>query len=246
MKVFLTSKIGSDIKLEGKRIPTHIYTGNSLHRMLKERWPIPAKVLVFVSDPDAAEISDSVRNTLEQSFALSGLDTACVHLCDGRNPEIASHASDYDVVILAGGHVPTQNKFFHDIRLKEHLKGFSGIVIGLSAGTMNCADLVYAAPEEEGESIDPSYQRFIPGLGVTDLNIFPHYQKIKDALLDGRRVMEDITYPDSMGHTFYALVDGSFIYQENGTQTLYGEGYRIQDGTLSKICEEERALVLTK
>jgi len=48
---------------------------------------------------------------------------------------------DYDVVILAGGHAPTQNAFFHKIKLKELLKIFDGIVIGISAGTMNCADV---------------------------------------------------------------------------------------------------------
>jgi len=31
---------------------------------------------------------------------------------------------------------------------------------------MNCADTVYAQPEEPGEAVDPDYQRFIPGLGL--------------------------------------------------------------------------------
>lgn len=244
MKIFLTSKIGSNIKVEGMRIPTHIYTDNGLHAMLKKLWKVPAKVLVIASGPDEPEINESVRSIFEQSFALSGLDTACVHCCDGQNPEIVCQIADYDVVILAGGHVPTQNCFFHSLSLKEHLKSFDGILIGISAGTMNCADVVYAAPEADGESIDPNYQRFIPGLGITNLNIFPHYQKVKDEILDGRRVMEDITYPDSMGCTFYALVDGSFIYQENGKQTLYGEAYRISDGAISKICELEQYVEL--
>lgn len=33
---------------------------------------------------------------------------------------------------------------------------------------MNCADTVYAQPEEPGEAVDPDYQRFIPGLGADD------------------------------------------------------------------------------
>lgn len=244
MKIFLTSKIGSNIKVDGARIPTHIYTDNNLHQMLKAHWKFPAKVLVVASDPDEAEINESVRSIFEQSFALSGLDTACVHLCDGRNPEIVCQIADYDVVILAGGHVPTQNRFFHSISLKEYLRKFDGILVGISAGTMNCADVVYAAPEADGESIDANYQRFLPGLGVTNLNIFPHYQKVKDEILDGRRVMEDITYPDSIGRTFYALVDGSFIHQENGKQTLYGEAYRISNGAIEKICKLDQFIEL--
>lgn len=246
MKLFLTCKINPKITVDGIYMPTPIFEDNNLHKMLSHAWPLPARVLIFAADPDAVEINDSVRRTLEHSFALSGLDTDRVHLCDGRNPEIAGCTSDYNVVILAGGHVPTQNRFFHCIGLKERLQNFDGMIIGLSAGTMNCAGLVYAAPEEDGESIDSDYQRFIPGLGLTDLNIFPHYQKIKDAFLDGKRVMEDITYPDSIGHTFYALTDGSFVYQEDDVQTVYGECYRIQDGGITKICEERQQLVLTK
>lgn len=246
MKVFLTCKINPKVRVDGIYMPTHIFEDNGLRQMLKERWPTSAKALIYAADSDAIEINDSVRITLEKSFALSGLDTSLVHICDGRNPEIVTHTSDYDVLILAGGHVPTQNKFFHDIALKEHLKDFDGMIIGLSAGTMNCADIVYAAPEIEGESVDPDYQRFIPGLGITELNIFPHYQKVKDAILDGKRLMEDITYPDSVGRTFYALPDGSFIYQENETATVYGECWRIQNGAISKICEEGQSCVLTK
>ena len=34
---------------------------------------------------------------------------------------------------------------------------------------MNCAETVYAQPELEGESMDPEYQRFLPGFGITKL-----------------------------------------------------------------------------
>lgn len=33
-------------------------------------------------------------------------------ICDARNEEMAQNISEYDVIILAGGHVPTQNKYF--------------------------------------------------------------------------------------------------------------------------------------
>ena len=43
---------------------------------------------------------------------------------------------NYDVILLAGGHVPTQNCYFKEIDLKEKIKDFQGIVIGISAGSM--------------------------------------------------------------------------------------------------------------
>lgn len=88
--------------------------------------------------------------------------------------------------------------------------------MGISAGSMNCADMVYAQPELEGEAADPSYERFIVGLGLTERNILPHYQMVKDYTLDGLRLMEEITYPDSAGREFYALEDGSYILCADG------------------------------
>ena len=65
--------------------------------------------------------------------------------------------------------------------------------------------------------------------------ILPHYQMIKDDLLDGLRVMEDIAYPDSQGNQFYVLVDGSYIYIENGKEEIFGEAYLLTDGKPSQI-----------
>ncbi len=62
------------------------------------------------------------------------------------------------------------------------------VVLGISAGTMNSADIVYAQPELEGESIDSAYQRFLRGLDLTKCMIIPHYQDIKDQILDGNCV----------------------------------------------------------
>ena len=148
----------------------------------------------------------------------------------------------YDLVILAGGHDPTQNQFFEKIHLKECLRGFDGILIGISAGTMNSAEVVYAQPELEGESVDKNYQRFLPGLGLTKLMVLPHYQDLKDDMLDGQRLFEDITYPDSVGREFYALEDGSYFLVENNETTLFGAAYRIKDGAIKQICEKGQSI----
>ena len=109
---------------------------------------------------------------------------------------------------------------------------------------MNCADTVYAGPELEGEAIDPLYERWITGLGLTDINIFPHFQSLKDDYLDGLRLIEDITYADSIGHEIIALNDGSYIMLEDGKTTLYGEAYKILDGKQWQICKDGESLSL--
>ena len=116
--------------------------------------------------------------------------------------------------------------------------------MGISAGTMNCASLVYAQPEEPGESADPAYERFISGLGLTDVMILPHYQRVKDYYLDGKRLYEDITYADSMGRKFYALVDGSYMLVQGGKTVVYGEAWLIQDGQISQVCRAGEKLEL--
>lgn len=39
--------------------------------------------------------------------------------------------------------------FFKEIRLREKIKDFDGIIIAISAGSMNSADIVYCQPEKK-------------------------------------------------------------------------------------------------
>ena len=64
--------------------------------------------------------------------------------------------------------------------------------------------------------------------------ILPHYQMIKDDVLDGLRVFEDIAYPDSIGRTFWAIPDGSFLLIRDGREELRGEAYRISGGAIAQ------------
>ena len=246
MIIFLTSHIGGSTRIGEKRIPAALLSQNQLTENLKKRWPEIADVLFFAADPNDMEKSESYRNAYLYAFPLHGMPIHSYSVCDSRNTNLSNHLDQYNVIILSGGHVPTQNAFFQDIRLKEKLQDFTGIIIGISAGTMNCAETVYAHPERDGEATDPQYQRFIPGLGLTKTMVLPHYQMIKDDVLDGLRVFEDIAYPDSVGREFYALCDGSYILSENGKETVYGEAYLIKDGRLGKICEAGQISVLKK
>jgi dipeptidase E len=102
---------------------------------------------------------------------------------------------------------------------------------------MNAAVTVYGWPEEPGESIGPNHELFFPGLGLAETIVLPHYQMMKDAWLDGKRLFEDITFSHSFGRKFYAIPDGSFVLVEDGVETLYGESWLIQDGKMEKFSE---------
>ena len=244
MTLFLTSHIGGSVRVNGKRSPAELITANHLADAIKERWPENADVLFIAADPNDVEKVASYKNAYLYAFPLHGMSIHSYTICDATNMAVVDRLAQYDVIILSGGHVPTQNAFFQSINLKEKIRDFSGIIIGISAGTMNCAKTVYAHPELDGEVIDPQYKRFIPGLGLTKRMILPHYQMIKDEVLDNLRAMEDIAYPDSIGREFYALCDGSYILSENGKEILHGEAYLIKNGQLVKICETDQTLVL--
>lgn len=169
------------------------------------------------------------------AFSEAGIPFQSYHILDGYNAQNAQALiGQSDLILLSGGHVPTQNAFFREIGLRELLEGFSGVIVGISAGSMNCAEYVYAQPEEPGETA-PDYERWLPGLALTDVNLLPHYQKVKDSILDGQRLFEDVTYPDSFGNDFFALPDGSYFYQDDEGLLLCGEGYYLHDGILEQL-----------
>ena len=195
--------------------------------------------LMVTSAPSDIRFSESFSYAIQHTMALSGITFENYIILDDRNKMDAQElvaASDF--IILGGGHVPTQNAFFADIGLKDCMKNFDGTVLGISAGSMNAASIVYAQPEEEGEAVDPKYSRFLEGLGLTNVMLLPHYQDTKDRILDGKKLFEEVTYPDSFGRQFIAICDGSYLYADGTAERICGEAYLIQNGTISKICDE--------
>lgn len=244
MKVMLTSSLGGSNKVNGIRVPAILIKKNGLLDKLKSIWVENARVLIICGNPNDYEINDSICACLKEAIPMSGLSISNIDICDGRNSHIIKDLQNKDVLILAGGHVPTQNKFMKQLQLKKYLLDYKGIVVAWSAGSMNCANVVYAGPELAGEAIDPFYKRWITGLGITNINIFPHYQSLKNDYLDGLRLIEDITFEDSMGHEIIALNDGSYIMLDDGQATVYGEAYSIKDGYQKQICVDGECFAL--
>lgn len=220
---------------------------NGFVENLKRYWKPQMRGLIIASSPDRYERNDEMCDFFGRAFRNSGVPCTGFDIWDHRMSSVSEELlRTYDVVMLAGGHVPTENAYFQEIALRELLAGYEGIVIGVSAGTMNCADVVYVQPEEPEESVDPEFKRFIRGLGLTDIQVLPHYQMVKDLWLDGKRLMEEITYPDSWGRKFIALEDGSYILIDHGQSRLYGRAHRIADGKISLICEDGQSMILTE
>ena len=236
MKLFLTS---SPIGIYRSEEPLN-YKGfnpaNGMTEELHKFWKDGSRCLLISAFPDEYALNDRMRSDYEGIVRDTGLSLYGMDICDLRNgKEKADALCSYDFVILGGGHVPTENAFFKSIGLTENFRDFQGIVMGISAGTMNCARIVYAQPELPGEATDPDFDRFIPGLALTEYNILPHYNAVKDDILDDMRLIEDIAFGDSFGHTFYVLTDGSYLLQTEDGAEIRGEAYMIRDGQFRQI-----------
>jgi len=215
---------------------------NAFTRNLFSCLPRHPRCLFICSGPDTPYLTDKFALEMASAFEEAGMVFSDFQILDRRTQKDAQLLIwKSDFIILAGGHVPTQNEYFREIGLKNLLKNYQGVLMGISAGTMNAAERVYVQPEEKGESV-PEFPRFLPGLGITRINVLPHYQQVKDDVLDGRRLYEDITFADSFGECFFVFVDGTYLLIEDGVTTLYGEAYCLRDGKMEKISERARQL----
>ena len=206
--------------------------------------PEHPRCLFICSSPDSPHLTDKFAGEMAAAFREAGMTFSDFQILDRRTQKDAQLLIwESDFIILAGGHVPTQNAYFLELGLKELLENYQGVILGISAGTMNAAERVYAQPEETGESA-AEFRRFLPGLGITRVNVLPHYQQVKDYLLDGKRLFEDITFADSFGECFYVFVDGTYLLIEDGMTTLYGQAYCLRDGGMEQISESGDIVIL--
>ena len=148
MTVFMTSSpcvIGADRAI--------LSNANGFIDNLKAALPPRPRALYICSNPDTHEETDGYGRDILTAVKEAGIALSQWTILDGRNEADAQLLIwQSDLIVLAGGHVPTQNLFFQKIKLAKLMKNYQGVVLGISAGSMNCARRVYAQPEEPGES----------------------------------------------------------------------------------------------
>ena len=214
---------------------------NGFLATVKAELPPRPRILMISAAPDDRAFTASVLEGMTTCVLNSGIKPSKIVMLDRRNAgKAAELIARADWVVLCGGHVPTQNRFIHEIGLRALLEGFGGLVMGCSAGSMNCADVVYSHPELGGEAQDPGYSRWLRGLGLTHIRIIPHYYQVRDYVIDGRRLFEDVIFPDSFNHSFYTFPDGGYIVCKDGRSTLHGTAWEIANGRMRQICSENQ------
>lgn len=200
-------------------------------------------VLFVCSDPDCRDYTDAHAAEIFTELERAGIFLNSKAVLDGRNAGDAEKLMEKaKLVIFSGGHPPTQNAFFRRIDMKRLIHAYDGVLIGISVGTMNSARLVYSHPERAGEAASKDFVRFFEGLGLTEIEVIPHYQLIRGTTLDGMRLFEDVAYPDSFTHELHVFPDGTYIYINGDSQEIRGEAYLIRDGVFEKISDDGETL----
>ncbi len=243
MKCMLRSTMDlSDYDIEGNKYAKKFDNKNKKLDTIKKYVKKFDNFLFVASVESNYEITDFYANVAIKSFEMT-LPFKNYNVLDGRT---ADHAEELiknaDLIYICGGHVPTQNEFFKHINLKKLIRNTNAFIIGASAGSMNMAENVYAPPEYEEEVTNPSYQKYYKGLGLTHINIFPHYDEIKDEVLAGKHMIKDLVLPDSFKRDIYVLNNGSYILIDDNVY-IYGETYLFRDGKIKQICEDNKSTV---
>ena len=98
----------------------------------------------FPSNPITYDNNDFYADLYYKAFDNSNLKFKNCILVDNRNHiKIHEIIKDADIIILGGGELPRQNTFFENLHLKQELNYYDGIIVGMSAGSMNLADIVF-------------------------------------------------------------------------------------------------------
>ena len=223
-----------------------IFEKNGFREELLRQLNGEVRGLYVTSSPDDFHGSECASEGMFTALQNCGINIVSWTLLDRRNITRAHRlVRESNLVILGGGHVPTQHRFFLEMFLREALLVYEGVLLTISAGSMNCADEVYSIPELPGEVRDPNYKRFFRGMGLTSIQILPHYYEWKDFVLDGMKIYNEVAAKDSMGKRFYVFTDGTYLYSMFGYEEIRGEAFLMENGIFLKICEDGQKVLLT-
>lgn len=245
--IFLTSFVGGYRKTpNGKEV---IKIDNSNHfidrlKAIKDKW----KTFVMVcSNPDVYDKTDEYTKIFTEAFNLDGFGIENVYIIDHRfKGDIEKTILSADVVFLAGGHTPTQNKYLKEIKFDEILAKYNGIVIGQSAGSMNLAKTVYCPPDTPADLTD-DYKKVFSGTGLTNIRIMPHMAGAFSDNVNGQgKSTYDYCIEDSYELPMYGIYDFGFIEIQGNKATAYGKTLLIKNGECVELCgDKERVEVAT-
>ncbi len=169
------------------------------------------------------EKTDKYFHFFLNMFENAGIHFGEAYVIDGRMraDEAQKRLAEADVVWLSGGDTPTQFRYFKEYGLDTVIKQHDGIIIGMSAGSINMAKTSICTL-----SCGHFKQEIYDGLACVDISVEPHFIRgeVSDELLDL-----------SNQYTIYGLCDDSFIVCSGETIEFYGEIYKLSRGNIERL-----------
>jgi len=238
----LTSNFKHYHKEEGISVANEIDNTNGIVEQIKNNLKNNDTILFVASDPNNIEKTRLYSDLIFESMKLSGIIFNKYLVLDENNYDaILNNINDIDLIFLSGGSTYTQNNYFKNINLKEKILKYNGMIIGQSAGSLNMAKDVFNSPEEMKNS-EPIY---FEGLGLTNINIEPHFIYDDSDFNADEKYQRKIILKESEKRIIYGQVDGSHIFiDDDDNCVVYGNTYVIKNGQIQLICNDKEKIGL--
>ena len=190
------------------------------HQKIKDRNRFAFVASEFEKIP---EKTDKYFRFFLAMFEECGIHFKETYVVDGRmTAEEAQRAVlEADVIWLSGGDTPTQFNYLKKYGLDNVIKQHKGVIIGMSAGTINLAETAICTL-----SCGHYKQEIYKGLGCVNVSVEPHFviDNVSDELLEL-----------SQKYIIYGLCDESIIICTDEELEFVGEVYKISGGAVERL-----------
>ena len=231
MRLFLASNIGGIKKENGKKVPVSFFENNNFLKNMKESINDYDKFVIIASDADNYEQNDYYLKLDMDVLAMSGINFKENVVLDNRNKEdIGNILKNSSLIFLSGGNTFQQNMFLNAIKLKDYIKETDACIVGISAGAINSAEIVFSSPENEK---DLTRSVILKGLALTTINVEPHFD-----LDNPNKIQMDSIIKESNNRIIYGLPDKSYIFNNK----VYGKCYRIYKENIELISNDDEII----
>lgn len=239
---FLTSDFKHYHKVDGQKIANSFDNTNGIVDQIKEYLKEKNTILFISADSKDIEKVSLYSQLLFEGLRLSGIEFKnYLVLSNETKVNAKEYVEKADLIFLSGGDTYIQYQFFTEIKLKDLLVNFNGLIIGQSAGAINMSNNVFNSPENQEQS-EPI---FFDGLGLTNINIEPHFQYDDTNFDDNGKYQRNAIIRESYNRQIYGQCNGShIIIDENNVATIYGDTYLIENGNITKICDNKNNKII--
>lgn len=240
---FLTSNFKNYHTVAGSKVANIIDNTNGIVDQVKKYLRSNKTILFIPSSSKDKEKIKLLSDILFKSLELSGIVFENYLILDDDNKNLASKlVSQADLIFLSGGDTYIQNQFFKEIKLQELLKNYTGLIIGQSAGALNMASDVFDSPI----SMENSFPIHFKGLGLTDINIEPHFVLDTTNFDENENYQRKVVLKESFKRKIYGQCDGSHILITDQEILICGKTYLIENSVIKKIANDGEKVLLKR